>query len=355
MTTAQTIDTTEGQSGGGHPRSWAGDHFGGDVRGDAARGRSSGAHVPATSGAAGARLGLLALVPLVKVAWAEGRVTRRERALISAFARRYGVEAGGGAHALLSGWLETQPPEEFFDQSFARLRSLLRALPEEARDETTLDLLSLCTSVAGVSGGGPAFPAGGPMVCDEEVVSVKGVAAALRSPLWADFAELLDLSEATGVTDVQSLRGLREVGFTPQTGALLPLVPLVETAWAEGHVSAGERKAVLTAARLQGIRTGSPAHEMLVRLLDERPTPDFFSESFRALQSVMHILPPDLREVEHLDLLDSCERVARASVGNAIGDAVGHKVCAQERRLLDRLASELGQARAPNTEPISTH
>jgi hypothetical protein len=294
----------------------------------------------------GGGLGLLGLVPLVKVAWAEGRVTRRERALIEQAARLHGVEAGGAAGRLLSGWLDARPSREFFDQSLARLRSLLRALPGDGRDAATLDLLSLCTQVAEASGGSNSFAAGGRRICDEEVATVKRVAAELSHAAAGDGDGLLRLSEATGVTDAGLLRELLAAGYTRETGALLPLAPLVETAWAEGRVSAHERKLVLTAARLRGVRPGAPAHEMLARLLDEEPPAEFFEASRRALKSVMNILPPDLRRVEELDLLAACERVAAASGEEAGRGWRDRKVCDQERGLLDRLASEFGAAGA---------
>jgi len=134
-------------------------------------------------GAAGARLGLLALVPLVRVAWAEGRVTRRERELITRAARRLGVEEGGAADLLLSGWLKARPGEEFFEGAFAHLRSLLHDLPGDDGEELTLDLLRLCTLVAQVSGGNASFAAGGSLICGEEIKSVKCVAAELRRPV----------------------------------------------------------------------------------------------------------------------------------------------------------------------------
>lgn len=132
--------------------------------------------------AVGVRLGLLALVPLVRVAWAEGRVTRRERELITRAARRLGVEEGGAAALLLSGWLKARPGEEFFEGAFAHLRSLLHDLPGDEGEELTLDILRLCTLVAHVSGGNASFAAGGSLICGEEINSVKSVAAELRRP-----------------------------------------------------------------------------------------------------------------------------------------------------------------------------
>lgn len=133
-------------------------------------------------GAVGVRLGLLALVPLVRVAWAEGRVTRRERELITRAARRLGVEEGGAADLLLAGWLKARPGEEFFEGAFAHLRSLLHDMPVDDGEELTLDLLRLCTLVAQVSGGNASFAAGGSLICGEEIKSVKRVAAELRRP-----------------------------------------------------------------------------------------------------------------------------------------------------------------------------
>lgn len=134
-------------------------------------------------GAVGCRLGLLALVPLVRVAWAEGRVTRRERELITRAARRLGVEEGGAADLLLSGWLKARPGEEFFEGTLAHLRSLLHDMPGDEGEELTLDLLRLCTLVAQVSGGNASFAAGGSLICGEEIKSVKRVAAELRRPV----------------------------------------------------------------------------------------------------------------------------------------------------------------------------
>ena len=142
--------------------------YGGDARGH---------------GAVGARLGLLALVPLVRVAWAEGRVTRRERELITRAARRLGVEEGGAADLLLSGWLKAKPGEEFFEGAFAHLRLLLHDIPGDDSEKLTLDILRLCLLVAQVSGGNASFAAGGSLICGEEIKSVKRVAAELRRPV----------------------------------------------------------------------------------------------------------------------------------------------------------------------------
>ena len=59
------------------------------------------------------------------------------------------------------------------------------------------------------------------------------------------------------------LRELQVLGFTPETVALLPLVPLVQMAWAEGGVSDAERRLILQFARTRGIEEGSGADRQL--------------------------------------------------------------------------------------------
>lgn len=123
---------------------------------------------------------LIALVPLVKVAWAEGRITRRERELIFAAARNMGVEPGSRLHERLSEWFERHPTEEFYAESLERLCDKFKELPEEERMLRRLDLLSDCVNVAEASGGTSRFPAGGSRICDEERAAVKRIAGKLH-------------------------------------------------------------------------------------------------------------------------------------------------------------------------------
>src|SRR5688572_21881559 len=72
-------------------------------------------------------------------------------------------------------------------------------------------------------------------------------------------AARLELSAKSGLQDPELLKELQELGFTPDTVVLLPLVPLVQVAWAEGGVSDAERKLILQLARSRGVSEGSAA------------------------------------------------------------------------------------------------
>jgi len=96
---------------------------------------------------------LLHLVPLVQVAWAEGGVSDRERALIIEAARAHGVDEGSAADRQLATWLATRPSAEFFERTLRAIGAILQALPSEERETSQRDLVSYCTAIAVASGG----------------------------------------------------------------------------------------------------------------------------------------------------------------------------------------------------------
>jgi uncharacterized tellurite resistance protein B-like protein len=130
---------------------------------------------------------LVPLIPLVKTAWAEGRVTRRERHLIFEAAARMGVKSGSAAHARLAEWLELHPTEEFYERSFEVLHGRWQTLDADEKSRRRYDLISDCTRIAEASGGAKGFPSGGAKICDEEIAVVKHIARKL-DPNAAPFA-----------------------------------------------------------------------------------------------------------------------------------------------------------------------
>jgi hypothetical protein len=95
---------------------------------------------------------LLHLVPLVYVAWAEGRVSPAERDLIFEAARLHGVADATPAHQQLSDWLERRPSHDFFEDTLRVIGHLVRSQGDETGG-AGLDLLSYCERVAEASGG----------------------------------------------------------------------------------------------------------------------------------------------------------------------------------------------------------
>jgi hypothetical protein len=145
------------------------------------------------------------------------------------------------------------------------------------------------------------------------------------------------LGEQAGVADQDVLRDLEELGFTSDTVHLLHLVPLIQTAWAEGNISPKERDLILRAARSRGIEAGSSADAQLMRWLTDRPSEDLFERTLRIIRAILQSRPPEEREAGERDLLSLCTAIAAAS-GGIVGFGA---VSEDERRILAHISEEL--------------
>jgi hypothetical protein len=150
-----------------------------------------------------------------------------------------------------------------------------------------------------------------------------------------------DLGARTGLGDPALLDELQSLGFDPETVVLLPLVPLVRVAWAEGGVSPQERKMIVELARARGIANGGTADRQLSEWLAERPADDVFARATRLISAMLAGQTPGASDLSADDLVKYCENIAAAS-GGLLG--IG-RVSAEERKLLASIASELKAGR----------
>ena len=88
---------------------------------------------------------------------------------------------------------------------------------------------------------------------------------------------------------------LQDLGYTSETIPLLPIVPLVEVAWAEGGVADREREMIFKIAEARGVPPDGVAHEMLSHWLENRPSERFFDNSLRAIRVIFDLLPEEQR------------------------------------------------------------
>jgi tellurite resistance protein len=95
-------------------------------------------------------IGILFVVPMIAVAWADGEISGRERSLIRELA---GVRGDGNSPRQLQQWLETKPPQEFFDRSLRIIGLLLKELSPVEGSKKERELLSSATRIAEASGG----------------------------------------------------------------------------------------------------------------------------------------------------------------------------------------------------------
>lgn len=151
------------------------------------------------------------------------------------------------------------------------------------------------------------------------------------------------LGERTGMADADVLRDLQELGYTAETVMLLHLVPLIQTAWAEGSVSDQERDLIVQAARSRGIEPASPADEQLGRWLSARPSDDLFEKTLRAIRTILQARPPKERAESERDLLSLATAIASAS-GGILGFGA---VSEDERKILARISQALDKGAKP--------
>lgn len=145
------------------------------------------------------------------------------------------------------------------------------------------------------------------------------------------------LGATTGLTDPDLLKELDDLGFTPETIGLLPLVPVLQMAWAEGGVTPRERDLVETLANARGIAPGSPADAQLMDWLANRPSDRLFEGAIRLVRALLAAGSDVVADLSAHDLVKYCESVASVS-GGIFG--LG-KITFEEREILHSLASDL--------------
>ena len=144
-----------------------------------------------------------------------------------------------------------------------------------------------------------------------------------------------DMGATAGLNDPEMIQELQTLGFTTDTVVLLPFIPLVQIAWAEGGVSDAERQLIVKLARSRGIVEGSAADHQLSTWLASRPDAQVFTQATRLIRAMLASPAPTGLTAE--DLVTYCESIAAAS-----GGVFGMKrISAEERAVISKIASEL--------------
>jgi len=141
----------------------------------------------------------------------------------------------------------------------------------------------------------------------------------------------------TGIQDPDLLRDLSALGFSADTISLLPLVPILQVAWADADVSPEERKMIVDIARIRGIAEGSAADQQLAAWLTHRPAPSVFSGAGRLVAAMLAAGSSATQNLSADDLVKYCESIAAAS-GGILGLA---KVSAGERAAIEQVQKAL--------------
>ena len=148
-----------------------------------------------------------------------------------------------------------------------------------------------------------------------------------------------ELSKQTGISDPAVLAELQELGFSGDTVILLPLMPVLELAWAEDDITPAERQVLLSLARTRGIAEDSAADRQLQAWMATRPSPEVFTKATRLISALLSSGSGVAQGLTADQLVQYCEQIASAS-GGLLGLPI-RAISMEERNLLTRIASDL--------------
>jgi len=135
------------------------------------------ADVVAALGFTGNRTKIFDLMPMVHIAWADGTVSRKERATILNVVKSRGIAPGSDAFQMVESMLEEQPSKAFMDETMAILKQTLDG-------KEGASLVELCIGVAEASGG---FLGIGESVDPEERAKIEEIARAFGNDALLTF------------------------------------------------------------------------------------------------------------------------------------------------------------------------
>jgi hypothetical protein len=99
-------------------------------------------------------LATLLVIPLIEVAWADGKIKEGEREAILKAAESTGVHGGPHHSGLFEHWLEAGPPKGFLESWIFYMQGLCRLLSESERQALESDILQRARTVAEAGGAG---------------------------------------------------------------------------------------------------------------------------------------------------------------------------------------------------------
>jgi hypothetical protein len=105
------------------------------------------------AGVTPATITAMAVVPLIAVAWADGKLEEAERNQVLRYART--LDIGEEATTLLTSWLVAEPEPALFDTWLEYVRDLLPRLDPPARDELRATTCMRAAAVAEAAAGEP--------------------------------------------------------------------------------------------------------------------------------------------------------------------------------------------------------
>ena len=132
-----------------------------------------------------------------------------------------------------------------------------------------------------------------------------------------------------------------KLGYPTETIRLLLLVPLVQTAWAEGFVQACERKTILKFAEELQVNGAATEYLYLIDWFENRPSEEFFARATELLCKWLAEMPIEQSVKIRKILFTGCFDVACASTEIGLRKEK-QRISREERRELGLIGEKLG-------------
>jgi hypothetical protein len=108
------------------------------------------------SGVRAETLAAVRLIPLVEVAWCDGKVSAAERSAVLKASIEYGIQEGTACYSLLDSWLQNRPDSRVVGSWKDYVGHLAKMMPPESmqklRDELANYLKKVATAAGGILG-----------------------------------------------------------------------------------------------------------------------------------------------------------------------------------------------------------
>lgn len=147
---------------------------------------------------------------------------------------------------------------------------------------------------------------------------------------------LAAVAKVSGISSESILRKLLDMNVELEVLATLSIIPLIETAWADGKIEDAERAAVLEGAEGLGIKKSHLGYDLLEQWLGRKPPEGLLDSWIYYMRGLCPLLSGEERAALKSDVI----RKARA-IAEAAGSSGGKKskISLREYDILARLES----------------
>jgi hypothetical protein len=104
-------------------------------------------------GATAESVSAISLVPLILVAWSDGKLDAEEREPIAQAAKNEGISSGSPAEKLLEHWLATKPKRELASTWKHYISAVMQRMSDDAKLSLRREIIGRANAVANASGG----------------------------------------------------------------------------------------------------------------------------------------------------------------------------------------------------------